>query len=327
MRVAFISNGPGLVNLMPKWTSKADCIEAWSLVLDADHLSGISGNQQTWDSLNGYDVILVNQNTSMYELTWKIKEHCPSPFLIAIANGCARDMAKFNSQALYAMVQAAQACDMYGTLIDWTIPNYELITTTPVRWIGLPFYPEFFEPHKIEPSKKDSSQPIIGLQNSLCNMRNGLISLLIAGSIKPAKILLPYLEAGWEDVGNRLRIDNIDLSPASDWPEFLHRYRQAYFCVHLDTLYTFGRFPLDMAALGIPVIGSNRNQTNKVLWPQLTIDPVKDIAHAKELARRLIDDKDFYTQQILSGTAGLAQFSPAITKERLLALIKDLSNT
>jgi len=304
----------------------ADCIETWALALDADLLSGISGNQDTWDSLNGYDVIMINQNTTMYDLTFNIKMNCPSPFLIGVADGCAGDMAKFNSQTLYSMAEAAGACDMYGTLIDWSIPNYELITTTPVRFIGLPFYPAFFSPHKIAPSKKDSSQPIIGLQNSLCNMRNGLISLLVASSVKPGKILLPWGSTGWEDVGGRLRIDNIEFFPYSDWPEFIQRYCQAYFCIHLDTSYTLGRFPLDMAALGIPVIGSNRNQTNKILWPDLSIDPVKDILMAKKLATRLIADKDFYLSQVRSGGLALAEFSPDIVKNRLLKHIEELSN-
>lgn len=326
MKVAFITHNYGLLASTGKWTSKADCIEAWSHLMDADHFCGTEGNQQSWETLNQYDVIMVNQNTTMYELTEKIKENCPGPFLIAVADGCARDMAKFNSETLCSMIRAARACDMYGTLIDWAIPNYELITTKPVRWIGVPFYPEFFLPGKIDTVQKNSSQPIIGLQNSLCNTRNGLLSLLVASSIKTGKILLPSREPGWEGAINQLGLNNVELFPYSDWTEFMQRYSQAYFCVHLDTLYTFGRFPLDMAAMGIPVIGTDRNQTNKVLWPELTVDPVKEIPRAQYLACRLINDKDFYTRQIESGTAGLAEFSPVVTKKRLLDLIEELGN-
>lgn len=326
MKFAFITHNYGLLRHMGKWSSTADCIEAWCHLLDADHFCGTEGNQQSWETLNQYDVIMVNQNTTMYELTWKIKEHCPVPFLVGVADGCARDMAKFNSEVLCSMIRASRACDMYGSLVDWAVNNYQLITSVPVRWIGVPFYPSFFGAHKIATEQKNCRWPVIGLQNSLCNTRNGLLSLLVAGSIKTGKILLPYRTPGWDEAINLLGLNNVELFPYSDWQVFMERYSQAYFCVHLDTLYTWGRFPLDMAAMGIPVIGTDRNQTNKVLWPELTIDPVKEIFRAQQLACRLVNDKEFYTKQIESGTAGLAEFTPTATKKRLLDNIKELSN-
>jgi len=103
------------------------------------------------------------------------------------------------------------------------------------------------------------------------------------------------------------------------------KYSPAYLAIHLDTLYTYGRFPLDMAALGIPTIGSNRNHTNKILWPQLTVDPIRDIPLAQKLALRLINEKDFYLSQVESARAALPQFSSDIAKNRLLHIISELS--
>lgn len=326
MKFAYIGHKYGLVSKVAKWTSKSDCIEAWSYLLDADHFLGTEGDLKTWKRLNQYDVILINQNTSLYELTWLVKKNCPSPFLVAIADGCVRDMAKFNSKTLNNMIRAARACDLYGTLVDWSVPNYKLITHKPVRWIGVPFFAEFFSSHRVNIIEKNKTRLTIGLQNSLCNTRNGLLSLLVAKSVNPARILLPCRDPGWEKTIELLDIQGVEFYLYADWPEFIKRYRNAHFCVHLDTLYTFGRFPLDMAAMGIPVIGSNRNETNKILWPDLTIDPVKDIEKAKGLAKRLTEDKDFYTAQVEAGMNNLAWYSPQITRRRLLEAIKEIEN-
>lgn len=325
MRFAFINNGGGLVSHRGKWSSKAPCIESWAHLLDADFFSGTQGNQQTWESLNQYDIIMINQNNTMFELTWKIKENCPHPFIIATAEGSVCNIGRFSNEALCHMVKAARACDMYGVLVDWSVPYYQSITSKPVQWIGIPFYLEFFAPYKIDAAQKNSLKPVIGLQNALGDGRNGTISVLIASRIKDATLLLPHLQPGWVELSNALGIENIEFSPYLGWEDYMKRYSRTYFCIHLDTLYTYGRFPLDMAALGIPVIGSNRNHTNKILWPGLTIDPIKETKRAGPMIDQLLNDKDFYDAQVRYAQSVLPGFAPEITKKRLLNIIHKLT--
>ena len=325
MKFAFISHADRLVTLNPKWTSKAHCIESWALCLDADHFSGCSGNEQTWKSLNNYDVILINQNTTMHKLTCEIKKNCPHPFLIAVAEGSVSDISAFSSKTLFTMIQAARSCDLYGILLDWTVPCYAQLTNKPVRWIGLPFYQEFFSSRRLPLEQKNPKAPIIALQHSPGSGRSGFSSFLIASKIPGAKLLSPGLQSGSQEFIDFLGVKNVDHFPYLEWPEYISKYSHSYFAIHLDTLYTYGRFPLDMAALGIPTVGSNRNQTNKILWPELTVDPIKEIPRAQELALQLINDPDFYRGQVAAGLFALAQFNPDDAKSRLLDIINNLS--
>lgn len=324
MKFAFISYADHTVTLNEKWTSKAHCIESWALALDADHLSGNSGNTRTWKTLNQYDVILINQNTTMYNLTCEIKKNSPRPFLVAVAEGSVCDIARFSPPELNMMIRAARSCDLYGILIDWAAPSYSQLTNKPIRWIGLPFYTEFFAPYRRAPRKKSALHPLIALQHSPGNGRNGLASLLIASRIPAAKILVPGATPRSQRLIDLLDIKNVDHFPYLSWTNYMTKYTHAYLAVHLDTLYTYGRFPLDMAALGIPTIGSDRNHTNRILWPQLTVDPIRGIHAAHKLATRLINDKDFYLSQINSAREALSQFSPDNAKNRLLTTINQL---
>ncbi len=325
MKFAFISHANQVIKLNSKWTSKAHCIESWALALDADHFSGTSGDGETWKVLDKYDVILINQNTTMFALTRDIRQRCPHPFLIAVAEGSVSDIATFSSKTMIAMIRAATACDLYGTLLDWAAPCYSLITDKPVRWIGLPFYTEFFFPYRIAHRKRPAKNPIIALQHCPGNHRNGLASFLVAARVKGCKILVPGKTQASQDLIAHLAVPSVDHFPYLSWMEYLKKYASAYFAIHLDTLYTYGRFPLDMAALGVPTIGSNRNQTNKVLFPELTLDPIKDISRAHQLAARLISDETFYSRQVESGRKALSLFAPDIARSRLLAIIHDLS--
>ncbi len=324
MKFAFISHADRSVTLNPKWTSKAHCIESWALALDADHLSGVSGSPKIWAALNTYNVILINQNTTMYNLTCEIKKNCPHPFLVAIAEGSVSDISTFSAKNLLMMIRAARSCDLYGILINWAAPCYSQLTNKPVHWIGLPFYSEFFAPHRTHPRKKKPENPVIALQHSPGSGRNGLSGLVIASKIPGAKILCPGLRSDSQELIDLLGVKNVDHFPYLEWHDYIHKYSRAYLAIHLDTLYTYGRFPLDMAALGIPTIGSNRNQTNKILWPQLTVDPIKEIPLAQKLALRLIDDRKFYIEQVESGLFALTQFDPDDAKNRLLNIINKL---
>lgn len=324
MRFAFISYANHVVTLNDKWTSKAHCIESWALALDADHLSGIAGDTRTWKTLNQYDVILINQNTTMYNLTCEIKKNSPRPFLVAVAEGSVSDISTFSPPELSMMIRAARSCDLYGILIDWAAPSYAQLTNKPIRWIGLPFYTEFFAPYRRSPLKKNPLRPLIALQHSPGNGRNGLASLLVASRIPAARLLVPGATPRSQRLIDLLAIKNVDHFPYLPWSEYMPKYSRAYFAVHLDTLYTYGRFPLDMAALGIPTIGSDRNHTNRFLWPRLTVDPIRGIPSAHKLASRLINDKDFYLEQIHSAQEALSQFSPDNAKNRLLNIINKL---
>ena len=55
-----------------------------------------------------------------------------------------------------------------------------------------------------------------------------------------------------------------------------------------------GTFGLNCAYFGIPCIGNKQVDTQNICHPDLAVD-VHDLEQARLLAKKLIEDKDFYT--------------------------------
>ena len=76
-----------------------------------------------------------------------------------------------------------------------------------------------------------------------------------------------------------------------NWIEFMYELSKHKYAIQLGTP-SAGSFNLNCSFLGIPCIGYDNVNTQKILHPSLSIEE-GDIKRAKELARKLKDD-DFY---------------------------------
>ena len=76
----------------------------------------------------------------------------------------------------------------------------------------------------------------------------------------------------------------------NDWMRELSKFKYA---VHLMPTVAAGTFSLNCAYFGIPCIGNKNVDTQLSCHPLLSID-VEDIYSARNLAKKLKDDKDFY---------------------------------
>jgi hypothetical protein len=77
-----------------------------------------------------------------------------------------------------------------------------------------------------------------------------------------------------------------------DWMKEVSKFRYA---VHLMPTVAAGTFSLNCAYFGIPVIGNVKVDTQKTLHPLTSVD-VDDVKSARELAKKLKENKDFYNQ-------------------------------
>jgi len=87
-------------------------------------------------------------------------------------------------------------------------------------------------------------------------------------------------------------LSGINYLPPMGWDKFminLSGYKYAVQCYHADD----GWFSLNCAYLGIPCIGYNDTNTQRDLFPDLSVDR-GDIVSARMLVYKLKDDKDFY---------------------------------
>ena len=80
----------------------------------------------------------------------------------------------------------------------------------------------------------------------------------------------------------------------TDWMYNLSKYKYAYM-MSLGT--AAGSFALNCGYLGIPCIGDERADTQKLLFPELSVD-IYDIEKGRNLTKKLRDDKDFYSDTV-----------------------------
>jgi hypothetical protein len=89
------------------------------------------------------------------------------------------------------------------------------------------------------------------------------------------------------------QLENINHFPRMLWNEWMQELSSFKYAVHLMPTVAAGTFSLNCAYFGIPCIGNKEVDTQSTCHPLLSVD-VEDIYSARNLARKLKHDKDFY---------------------------------
>lgn len=88
-------------------------------------------------------------------------------------------------------------------------------------------------------------------------------------------------------------ITGIEYIPWMPWSEFMYELSKHKYGVQTYET-SAGQFPLNCAYLGIPCIGYNQVDTQRILHPDLSVE-VGDVLAARELVHKL-KDRDFYLE-------------------------------
>ena len=91
-------------------------------------------------------------------------------------------------------------------------------------------------------------------------------------------------------------INGINYLPWMDWYEFMLELSKCKYGIQTYQS-SAGQFPLNCAYLGIPCIGYNDINTQRDLFPDLSVER-GDVFSARQLASRLQTDKDFYDTNV-----------------------------
>lgn len=89
-------------------------------------------------------------------------------------------------------------------------------------------------------------------------------------------------------------INGINYLPWMDWFTFMNELSKCKYGIQTYQS-SAGQFPLNCAYLGIPCIGYNDINTQKYLFPELSVDR-GDLITARKLANKIQTDLDFYNQ-------------------------------
>lgn len=83
--------------------------------------------------------------------------------------------------------------------------------------------------------------------------------------------------------------------PRVMWTDWMKQLSSFKYAVHLMPTIAAGTFSLNCAYFGIPCIGNEKVDTQRLCHPELSVD-VEDLEKAAMLAERLRDDKEFYEE-------------------------------
>lgn len=121
---------------------------------------------------------------------------------------------------------------------------------------------------------------------------NGFDSYIIASEFN-SNIFCPSMGRRQQE---EIYIRNLTLIPYTDWTDWMLTLNKFKYAVHLMRTYAAGSFALNCAYLGIPCIGYEYLDTQRILHhPELTVQE-SDILSARLAAQKLKNDKDFYVE-------------------------------
>ena len=139
----------------------------------------------------------------------------------------------------------------------------------------------------IVPSKED--KVLIG--GNFARWYNGFQSYLIASEFRvPVWTQESHAKREYED-----QVPNLNHFPRLLWNQWMEEVSKFKYAVHLMPTIAAGTFSLNCAYFGIPCIGNEKVDTQRICHPNLSVD-VDDVEKARTLAKRLKEDQRFYKE-------------------------------
>ena len=92
---------------------------------------------------------------------------------------------------------------------------------------------------------------------------------------------------------NEDQIEDLNHLPRLTWLDWMKTLSTFKYAIHLIPTVAAGTFSLNCDYFGLPCIGNEKVDTQRICHPDLAID-VDDVEKARKLAKRLKEDKDFY---------------------------------
>jgi hypothetical protein len=156
---------------------------------------------------------------------------------------------------------------------------------------------------------EDRSGIMIG--GNMVSWYGGFDSFMLASSVTN-EIYQPQMGRK-QDGESQLGINQL---PYLQWNEWVKQLNKRKLGIHMMRTHAAGTFALNCSYLGLPCIGYEELDTQRILHPNLSVEN-GDIETARELVNKLWNDLDFYEENcILTKELYTKHYSEAVFKER-----------
>ena len=298
MKIAFLSE-MGFEGKVPANHPNMRTEFAWMHALDADHFS-ITNNK--W--VKGYDhvfLIFPKGQVNLNAVGAKIAD-TPNPYsdLLATSRYWLDTLKENNKKVyfiqegphwMYTELEVVDQINFYNMLVSVDaifVHNYEdqkyytgLVPNKIVATIPTLMIEELIKDVQWKPEDK----AIIG--GNFARWYGGFESFIVAQEFQ-----IPI----WGQTSHAMREHEgqlVNHLPRVMWVDWINQLSTFKYAVHLMPTVAAGTFSLNCAYLGIPCIGNIMVDTQSKCHSELAVD-VYDINTARDLAKQLRDDKDFY---------------------------------
>ncbi len=302
-------------------------IEYWATVIGGTSYNGLAFDQGEYDLnyeyFNEFDLVMVALKQELVEIGIKIKKQSSAKVVIFVDAELEHFTSDMRRDLQARMVELLNIADAVAVIHDESIPFFKLLTSKPVGLVGLPFPLE--RVRKLCPPVQKREEIELGsiMGAYWLRNRNGLVNVVALSEIDlpgTVDVWHPVEKQYVEAMREYLPIPPIRFREAYGWQDYITEANKSLLGLHLDFRLTWGRFPVDCAAVRMPCVAPATFYTQKKLFPDLCV-PYYDIDLVKTLVNRLITEPSFYEEVVAYAETQLDFFSPELTIARLMNLL------
>lgn len=166
----------------------------------------------------------------------------------------------------------------------------------------------------ISPTPEDKA--IIG--GNFCRWYGGFQSYLVASEFECPI----YVQTSHCSQPGEKQVPNLHVLPRLVWVDWIKTLSSFKYAVNLMPTVAAGTFSLNCAYLGIPCIGNQKVDTQRICFPDLSVD-AEDVKRARELANILKQDTYFYDACSKKAKWNYDKFNLDIWRKKMYNYLQD----
>lgn len=309
-------------------TAEQNSVNIWSTIMGGEVYSGPLFDQvdygPVYEYFNKFDLVMVALRKEIIELGIKVKQSSKAKVVVFIDSEIDHFTTHTPRVLQARMVELLNMVDAVAVPHDESIPLFKALTSRPVGLVGLPF--PLKRVRKMCPPVRKRQEIELGssIRSSFRHNRNALLNLAALSGIGMPGVIdildpveMEYVQSIRKYVPLpqiKFRVNN------SGWDRYITRANYSLLGLHLDYRYTWGKFPIECAAVRMPCVAPPSLYTQKILFPGLCV-PHHDIGGAVALVKKLVSDTRFYEDTVSYAQSQIELFSYDQCKMRLFNLI------
>lgn len=298
MKNVFLTEG-GWMGKIPRTHLDMRNDSAWMYIFDAIHIPITN-----FAEISGYDNVFIMFPKGFLSLNMvgmRIS-NVPNQFSEILSKNIVSELKKKNRNVHYIQEGPTWVFNDYTVTDQFNFYNMlaEVDTIFAHNEYDKKFYSGLF------PDKKIDTLPPVMIEDSLISINTnkeekvmiggnfarwygGFQSYIVSQEIPGTK----FVQDSHARQPDESYINDLNILPRLKWVDWMLTLSTFKYAVHLMPTPAAGTFNLNCAYFGIPCIGNTNVDTQNICHPSLSVD-VNDVERARNLAIKLVEDKEFY---------------------------------